>query len=147
MAESIAIYFSTASSKEIGQVLDEIARPARGSPLGPEWTYPPEDDNDVLIYEYRDIFKECEDNDLEQIKAVFGGLPPTTFCIELRRSKGKAAFDTAERLAVILLSRFPGMADDLYGDDSLWRLEEIEGGVQKQGLRFLDIYRRRLIDF
>ena|SRR5215467_221137 len=142
MAESIVVYFSKASWKEVERSVEEIARLAGISGF-PTWAYPPLGDNLVSLYEYNDIFKEFEPDDLSQVKAAFGGLPASVLCIELRRSKADAAVDCAAELTVHFLTRFSGMADDLIRN--LWGLEEITQGVEKDGMKFLDCYRQKFL--
>ena len=142
MADSIVIYFSSASWNEIAAVLEEIAWPA-GVATGHVWAYPPVEDNHVQLYQYNDIFQEYEEDDVNRVKAAFAGLPATTLCIELRRSKADVAVDTAAELTILFLKRFPGLADDLIGD--LWSLEEIVQGSEKGGMKFLDCYRQKTL--
>ncbi len=146
MAESIVVYFSNASWKEVEQVVREIAGPGRvvGTSGLVDWAYPPVVENNlVILYEYNDIFREFEEDDLNRVKTAFGGLPSSVLCIELRRSKTDAAVDCASELSVLFLKRFPGLADDLL--HSLWSLEEITQGVEKDGMRFLDCYRQKFL--
>ena len=145
MAESIFIYFSNTNWKEVKQVVEKIARTGKTSGAGglEYWVYPPTDDNLVLLYEYNDIFNEFEPDEVSRVKAAFGGLPSTVLCIELRRSKVDAAVDCAEKLTVLFLKRFSGLADE--HNASFRSLEEITQGVQKGGLKFLDCYRQEFL--
>jgi len=145
MAESIAVYFATATSKQIAALLDTIGKPAMGEPPQATWVYPRDGEHDVLIYEHGS-FSDYEDTEVRRIKEAFDGkLPVSAYIIELRRSKGSAAFDTAERLVKFLLERFRGLVDELCGDHQLWSLKEIETGARRGRFGFLDVYRQRLI--
>jgi hypothetical protein len=141
MAESIVVHFSSASWKDLDLALFEIAKPGEGR-QGKSWLYPPGPDNDVVVYEYDDILNEYESVHLGRLVERLGGQPSASLCIELRRSKGQAAVDSAADLAALLLRKFPGVVDDLDAIPELWTLTEIDQHVQKEGKGFLNCYRK-----
>lgn len=147
MAESMAIYFSKATWQDVRQVLEEIAGPGRviGTSGLVDWTYPRVGDNLVSLYEYNSLFNEFENEDLDRVFSAFGGrLPASVLCIEFRRSKTDAAINCGQELTVLFLKRFSGVADELCGS-SLWTLEEITQGAEKNGREFLDCYRQKFL--
>src|SRR5205085_4462853 len=126
MAESIAIHFIKASWKEINRALDEIAQ--RGE-LN-DWRYPENAEPHVRIYPYDSLLDEYENEDIDQLFEYLDDFPSSTLCIELRRSQGNKACDSAAIVSIILLERFAGVVDDLYSQ--CWALEEIKKGVKKK---------------
>jgi hypothetical protein len=144
MAESMAIYFSQATWDEITAALNAVAEVVAVDGWG-RWYFPSTSDYSVTVYAYDDIFKEFEEDEAASVYGRLGGLPSATLCLELRRSKGDVACDAASLLTMQLLKRFAGLADTLFssgGAITLWTLEEITSGAYKDGLRFLDEYRR-----
>jgi hypothetical protein len=140
MAESIALLFRSAGWDEIA---GEVSRFTDGY-VAYEWFYPPPTGaNSVILY--RDdlygghLLDEYEPEDRAHLLAALGGPPSAILMIELRRSQGRRAVDDAASVALRLLRRFDGLADDLAGE--LWTLDEIEGGAGKKHGAFLDVYR------
>jgi hypothetical protein len=108
-----------------------------------EWFDPgPPEINSVILYRYDGdgghLLDEYEPADRARLLAL-GGSPSAVLAIELRRSQGARGVDDAASLAVRLLRRFDGLADDLAG--GVWALEEIEDGAGKGRGAFLDVYR------
>ena len=146
MAESIAIHFRTAAWEEIAALLDSVASrdyAGPGDPKTTRWLYPPTDSsgfhNTVSIYNCESWIDELENEELDAFLATLGDLPSVTVCIELRRSRQRHAADDTEKLTILLLEQFSGVAHDSYYN--YWSLEEIRQGVEKTFGRFLDVYR------
>lgn len=141
MAESIALFFRTAGWDEIAAELSGFAGPG---PLD-QWFHPaPPAESSVAIYRYDDdpyLLDEYEPDEVDRLLAALGGFPSAILAIELRRSQGRRALDDAAAIALRLLRRFDGVAEDVH--DELWTLREMEEGAGERG-RFLDAYRAQL---
>jgi hypothetical protein len=140
MAESIALFFRRAGWDEIA---DEVSRFAEEG-VAHRWFYPPPPETSSVILDRDDtcgghLLDEYEPEERARLLAALGGPPSAVLIIELRRSQGRRAVDDAASVAVRLLRRFGGLADDLAGE--LWTLDEIEGGAGKKRGAFLDVYR------
>jgi len=136
MAESIAVHFREANWDELRPALDRIAEH-----LGDhnQWNYPRQELPHVFLYPYDDWVNELEDDEVDKLIACLGDFPSATLCIELRRSMGSKACDSAAYLAELLLETYAGVVDDACG--GWWALEDIRHQNTQPGERFLDCYR------
>ncbi len=136
MAESIALHLLTTDVASVEAVLNVIARRAQGTGTVRSWSFPPEESG-CVTYFCEEVAEELELAERAQVVEALGGSPFVSLCIEFSRSGGEISLQATERLAVSLLNRFQGVANDLVG--TIWSLSEVKAG--RAGKRFLDAYR------
>jgi hypothetical protein len=125
------VHFASANWSDIASRLDKlVARSGIDYGGEPCWVCRPEDYL-VLLYEYADHTNEFEPEDLQRLCALLGGHPSSAVCLELRRSKGRAAHDTASALAADLLRDFAGVVEDICGE-VYWSLADLDAGMAHQ---------------
>ena len=126
MAESLIVHFATATQRDVSDWLNRISARTKGN-----WAFPSNGEYLVLAYEYNDYLSEFEPDDLERLCRLLGGLPTVGLCLEIRRSKGRAAHDHAVELAKKLLSDFAGVVQDIRGEE-YWSLSDLVDGAAER---------------
>ncbi|MFO0863409.1 MAG: hypothetical protein U0744_01885 [Gemmataceae bacterium] len=123
------LHFNQAKWPDIVQRLDQIARNSNGLDcVSIYWHFPNTEGYLVSIYEYADHFNEMEPEEFDRLIGELGGPPSCAICLELRRSKGRAAHDAAARIATMLLTEFDGIAQDITCT-KYWRLSDLTAGA------------------
>jgi hypothetical protein len=135
VAESLIVHFVSANWNDVARHLDQKAvRSDRDYGGLACWALPNPNDYLVLIYEYQDHLAEFEPDELRRLYELLGGHPSSAVCLELRRSRGRVAYDLASALAADLLRHFSGLVQDISGD-VYWWLQDLEGGVANRAAR------------
>ncbi len=117
------VHFVTARHRDVARWLDRRAAGINGN-----WSFPAGSEYLVLAYEYADHRTEFESTELKRLCGLLGRFPASGLCLELRRSKGRAAHDTAVKLAADLVREFAGVVQDISGE--VFRsLADLEAGA------------------
>ncbi len=139
MAESFFIHFKNADWDALHKLLISAAYWFEDLK---QWRYPAHvggRDYRLQLYEYDNVVNEYEDDKIDQVIAAVGDWPASILCIQFRSGLKREDCDDAERLTLLLLEHFEGIADDDMG--GLWTRAEIVAGVSKEHGKFLDCYR------
>ena len=125
MAESMIVYFGTATSGEVAAWLDRHLSGSNGS-----WCFPSTGDYLVLVYEFEHCQSEIEPDEFARLCRLLGGQPASVFCLELRRSKGQPSHTAAITLAIDLLAHFAGVVENISGE-RYWPLADLRAGMDE----------------
>jgi len=120
----MCVHFASATWDDIARRLDQWAIGSGGE----YWHYPDSDDYLVLLYEYADHATELEPEVFGRLCDLLGRRPASALCLELRRSKGRAAHDAATGLARGFLREFKGVVEGISGS-VYWSLADLESGA------------------
>ena len=130
MGQAINIYFRNATYDELRQVLDEVAVRTYFPWDEPDtWAYPNATEFYNVVVFYDDLLNGFEDEDIDALIAALGDFPSSIVTIEYKASQGYKTCESAAKLALLLLTKFDGVVDDLH--DEYWTLNEITQKARK----------------
>ncbi len=129
----IVLHFSRATISELMAALDEVAEPCHVM-NSVEWYFPRNEDWRLQMHFDPDIVEEYTENERELVYAEVGRAPSAVLTLVLNTRFPDEAGKAAKMLCQHLLAMFYGIADNRSGDESIWKLEEIQNS--KHGVEF-----------
>lgn len=137
---TVVLFFAEATEWDVASALDEIAEPFQLTNADPVWWYfPSSEDWRVRVRSDDNALERCTAAERDNVHAAVGRVPACVLNLTLHFRRVGEACDAAKIVALHLLARFYGVADERCGNDPVWYLEDIRN--TKNGVRFLDCYR------
>jgi heme-degrading monooxygenase HmoA len=135
----VMLFCAAAAPSDVKAALDEIAEAFQVSGSDPvEWHFPSTDGCRVIASVNDKVPDDYAPAQRELVHAEVG-VPSAVVTLILNRRPLNEACDGAKSLAVHLLGKFYGVADDCSGDDRIWNLGELRDATRQ--IKFLDCYR------
>jgi hypothetical protein len=134
------LYFSNTAAEQLILELDEIAERFQLSAFDPiEWLFPDASNCLLMIRLEQSMPREYDDVIRESLAEEVGSAPSAVLRLILNVRRPKQAADAATVMALHLITKFCGVAEDGSDDHLIWTADDIRGG--RRGSRFLDQYR------
>ncbi|MCD6048929.1 MAG: hypothetical protein K0Q55_332 [Verrucomicrobia bacterium] len=128
---SVVVYLKNTEKPAVEAVVSSFAKHFPGE----KWIYPVTGDPTLWIRFYDEYQSELEPEEMPDLVKALGQVPDVALIADVSgRIKGEKE---ARMFVEQLLTVFPGVAQDDYGDH-YWSLEEINAGSMPQGLHFFD---------